>query len=148
MEQVFNNGSRWLKVDFHLHTNADKEFKYTGDNREYLQNYIEALIDKDIKIGCITNHNKFNQNEYKQLKKEAIKNDIFLLPGVELSVADGSNGIHTLIVFDEKDWLNGEDHINKFLDSVFLGIDNRENENARCRSSLLDVLKTLNTLNK
>ncbi len=29
--ELFKNGSRWLRTDFHLHTKKDKEFKYTGE---------------------------------------------------------------------------------------------------------------------
>ncbi len=33
--EIFKNGSVWLKTDFHLHTKADKEFLYHGeDNKE------------------------------------------------------------------------------------------------------------------
>lgn len=38
------------------------------------------------------------------------------MPGVELSVKDGCNGIHTLVVFHE-DWIDNReqaDHINSF----------------------------------
>ena len=33
---VFKNGSVWLKADFHLHTRADKEFKYDGEENEFI----------------------------------------------------------------------------------------------------------------
>jgi len=149
LSEIFKNGSRWLRVDFHLHTSEDKEFKYHGEEKTYVEQYINKLVEKEIKVGTITNHNKFNRHEYKKLKKEAKEKDILLLPGVELSVADGANGIHALIVFNEDEWLeNGDDRINQFLDSVFLGIDNRENENARCKYSLLQVLDTLERMNR
>ena len=31
---IFCNGMRWFRADFHLHTKADKEFKYTGEPSE------------------------------------------------------------------------------------------------------------------
>ena len=98
----FLYGSRWLRVDFHLHTNADKEFSYEGDMDFYYSNYINALISAEIEVGVITNHNKFDYKEFKALKKTARKKGIFLLPGLELSVNDGANGIHTLIVYIDK----------------------------------------------
>lgn len=64
---------------------------------------------------------------------------------MELSVNDGANGIHCLIVFDNEQWItNGEDYINQFLTSAFEGIANRENENTRCNYNLNDTLKRLN----
>jgi hypothetical protein len=29
--KLFQSGSIWLRADFHLHTKADKEFAYTGE---------------------------------------------------------------------------------------------------------------------
>ena len=40
---IFSHGSRWLRADFHLHTRADKEFSYSGDDEYYLSNYVDAL---------------------------------------------------------------------------------------------------------
>jgi hypothetical protein len=33
----FQNGAEWARVDFHLHTNADKEFKFTGDSDQTIR---------------------------------------------------------------------------------------------------------------
>jgi hypothetical protein len=120
-DKFFPNGSRWLRADFHLHTQADKEFIHTGDENYYLSNFVDNLKRARIELGVITNHNKFDLAEYKALRKTARKKGIFLLPGVELSVNDGANGIHTLIVFHD-DWLaNGQDYINQFLHVAFSG---------------------------
>ena len=141
---AFQNGSRWLRADFHLHTKADKEFVYDGDVDFYYSNYIQRLKEEHIQIGVITNHNKFDIDEYKALKKVAKKENIWLVAGVELSVNDGANGIHTLIVFDDRTWLaNNENYIDQFLTSAFEGVSNRENENTRCNYSLEDLLKKL-----
>lgn len=149
MEGLFTYGSRWLRADFHLHTREDKEFVFSGDGNNYIKDYINKLDEENIKVGVITNHNKFNRHEFKKLKREAGNSGIFLLPGVELSIADGSNGVHALIVFDEDEWLaNGEDSINKFLDSAFLGVKNREHANTRCKLSLLETIRTLEGIGK
>ena len=73
---AFQNGSRWLRADFHLHTKADKEFVYDGDVDFYYSNYIQRLKEEHIQIGVITNHNKFDIDEYKALKKVAKKENI------------------------------------------------------------------------
>jgi len=31
MDSLFQNGSVWLRADFHLHTKADKDFTYKGE---------------------------------------------------------------------------------------------------------------------
>lgn len=120
---LFVNGSVWLRADFHLHTNADKEFKYSGEPQNYVSSYIQRLKDEDIHVGIITNHNKFDFEEYKTLRKAAKKENIWLVSGVELSVGDGSNGIHTLIAFDEHNWLTpSENFIEQFLFSSDLAV--------------------------
>lgn len=146
---MFDNGCEWLRCDFHLHTRKDKEFQYLGEDNSFVNDYVSALNKKDINIGIITNHNKFDLAEYKALKKAAGKKDIYILPGVELSVKDGKNGIHTLIIFNPDDWLlNGENHIDNFLTAAFQGISNRENENTCCNLDLNNLLVELEKIDK
>lgn len=140
---VFQYGATWLRADFHLHTNKDKEFLYSGAPMEYYDRYIVHLVAEKIQIGVITNHNKFDKEEFKELRKKAKKENIWLLPGVELSVNDGSKGIHCLVVFDESSWLGHENYIAQFLTSAFEGIHNPENENQRCNYNLEQLLKKL-----
>jgi len=83
--KVFVEGAQWTRTDFHLHTRADREFKYAGDDNFYNSNYVEALEKAQIRLGVITNHNKFDFEEFKALRKTAQKKGIALLPGVELS---------------------------------------------------------------
>ncbi len=142
---IFENGAIWLRADFHLHTKADKEFTYTGNENDFCRLYVEQLKSQNINVGVITNHNKFDKNEFVALRKKALKEGIGLFAGVELSVNDGANGIHCLLVFDFEKWcINGEDFINQFLTAAFEGIANRENENTRCKYNFETVLQKLN----
>lgn len=141
----FPQGSRWLRADFHLHTIADKEFSFTGEADYYYSDYVQALKDAGIDVGVITNHNKFDFDEFKALKKTAGKKGVFLLPGVELSVNDGANGIHTLIVFSEQ-WLeNGNDYISPFITTMFPGkaAPEYQNENGRSDKNILQMIEEL-----
>lgn len=141
----FPNGSRWLRADFHLHTNADKEFSYSGEDNSFVSDYVNALHDSGIRVGVITNHNKFASGEFKALRKKARKKDIYLLPGVELSVNDGSNGIHVLVVFSESWLADGNDYISPFVMTMFPGKSpsEYENENARSDKNILQVVEEL-----
>lgn len=144
-KNIFENGATWLRADFHLHTKADKEFSFAGNENDFVRLYIEKLKEQNINLGVITNHNKFDKGEYVALRKKALKENIGLFAGVELSVNDGANGIHCLIVFDYDKWcINGENFIDQFLTSAFEGIANKENENTRCRYNLETVLHRLN----
>ncbi len=142
---IFEYGSRWIRADFHLHTRADKEFKFDGEGDRFVSSYVEGLQAAGIGLGVITNHNKFDVGEFKALRRKARKAGIGLLPGVELSVNDGSNGVHTLIVFSDE-WLEGgNDYINQFLGVAFSGKvpSQYEQENGRSNDDLLATLKKL-----
>lgn len=144
-EIFFGHGSRWLRADFHLHTQSDREFTDAGSDSDFVQRYVSALKSAGIGIGVITNHNKFDREEFKALRKAARKENIYLLPGVELSVNDGRNGIHTLVVFREE-WMDNRenaDHINCFLNVAFAGQPNFENKNARSNHDLLGTIREL-----
>ncbi len=146
----FAHGSRWVRADFHLHTRRDKEFKDTSSDKDFVAQYISALKQTDIRVGVVTNHNKFDRVEFKALRIAAKQEDIYLLPGVELSVKDGRNGIHTLIAFHE-DWIDNHeniDHINGFLGLTFAGQSNYENNNARSNHDLLETLRELDKFAK
>lgn len=146
---MFTNGTKWVRADFHLHTRADKEFTYEGADDRFVSDYIEKLKREKISVGAITNHNKFVVSEYKGIKRKAKQEGITILPGVELSVKEGENGIHCLIIFKEDHWIKGDkEYINDFLNEVFKGIDNREHQNTRCNKDLLGTIKALNSFNK
>ncbi|MDR0330155.1 MAG: hypothetical protein LBH93_00380, partial [Chitinispirillales bacterium] len=149
MASLFQNGSMWLRADFHLHTKADKEFNYSGVENDYVNAYVRKLVEQDIRVGVITNHNKFDIGEYKAISKRAHKEQIYVLPGVELSVNDGANGVHALVIFDPHDWLDGSnDYINQFITTNFVGKHNFENSNGRSNNSLKETLEQLDSLNK
>lgn len=144
-ENFFPHGNRWVRADFHLHTCQDKEFDYKGEPSAFTGEFVDRLEQEAVGVGVITNHNKFDFEEFKSLRKAAKKRGIFLLPGVELSVNDGANGIHALIVFERNAWAKDKDWINPFLESAFHGTDvtDRGNENARCGWSLTTLLEEL-----
>lgn len=147
--KIFENGSSWLRADFHLHTKADKEFIYNGEENAFISSYVDKLDEQHIKVATITNHNKFDFGEYKALSKKARKKEIYVLPGIELSVNDGSNGIHCLVVFNPTDWLNNStDFINQFLTQTFAGKANYENENGRSNDNLIETIKKLDAFEK
>ena len=141
---VFDAGLELIKADFHLHTQKDKEFSYTGEQNDFVKSYIDALKQANIGVGVLTNHNKFDKDEYKAIKKRANREGIFILPGVELTVKEGANGVHTLIVFNPDEWLeNGNNHIQTFLTAAFATVSNPENRNTKCTYDLKNVLEKL-----
>lgn len=146
--KMFEHGLEWVRADFHLHTHKDKEFTYSGEENSFIKEYLDKLVTEGIGIGVITNHNKFDIGEYKALRRAGKRKDVFILPGVELSVREGS-GIHALIVFHPEEWImDGENYIEQFLMEAFAGIANRENKNARCKYDIRNLINTLNSYGK
>jgi len=145
-----SKGAKWIRADFHLHTRADEKwFKYAGEGNSFVNDYVQKLKEENIGVGIITNHNKFNKDEYKAIRKKAKKENIYILPGVELNVKEGQNGIHTLIVFEPETWLeNGVDYINQFLtktappdEADFRHNSGRSNDDFTNTITLLDSYK-------
>lgn len=143
---LFPRGAEWARVDFHLHTKADKQFRFEGDSEEFRKKFIAGLQDADIALGVITNHNKFDAEEFRSLQTFAASKDIKLLPGVELSIGDGQKGVHTLIVFSDEWLTRKDDHINPFLTTVFEGKlpSEYEHEDGRTTTSIDQTIKKLN----
>ena len=75
----FRNGSTWVRADFHMHTHADKEFDYSEQSSGFVSAYVAALKAACIQVGVITNHNKFDRNEFKALSKASKKEEILTL---------------------------------------------------------------------
>ncbi len=117
---MFESGMETIRVDFHLHTKSDKEFKYNGDDNSFIKDYVKKLQESNIKIGIITNHNRFNYEEYKAIRKEARKHNIMILPGVEICTHDGKNGIHVLFVVNHNDYFKEhKEALNNAINKLF-----------------------------
>jgi len=143
-KNIFQNGATWLRADFHLHTKADKkEFLYLGNDNDFCRLYVEKLKEQNINAGVVTNHNKFDKNEFVALRKKSLKEGIGLFAGVEFSLKEG---IHILVVFDDK-WYQGEtDNINKFLENAFYAIPNYDKPNYP--NSNFNLKETVEALDK
>ena len=64
---MFESGLQYVRADFHLHTLKDKEFTYSGESTSFVGDYVSALKNASINVGIITNHNKFDIEEYLSL---------------------------------------------------------------------------------
>jgi len=120
---IFLHGAAWLRADFHLHTQADAEFKKGTYPHSFQQDYIDQLKRMEIRVAVITNHNKFDLEEFKALRKMAEREEIYLIPGIEFSIQGGAKGLHILIVFDDTWIYNKENrnYIQDFIIAAFTG---------------------------
>jgi len=139
---LFVNGAAWLRADFNLHTKVESKSGYDADENCCFA-YVNELAKADIRVGIITNHNRFDSNEFRALRETATKNDILLLPGVELSLNEGANGIHIIVVFSDE-WL--ENHrISTFIASMFSGkvVSEYQNENGKSDKNIQQIMEEL-----
>ena len=112
MEHNESNGSKWWKIDFHVHTPAsddygkgDAQIKNHTTEEEILKSAIIAELDAIV----IADHNSGNwidklKIKYNEIKTAAVKPEWFreltIIPGVEITVANTGSRVHLLAVFD------------------------------------------------
>src|SRR6266496_2604446 len=102
-------GSRWHKIDFHLHTPGVDSFAALNginydspvDQQMTAEAYAAQLKSARIEIAAITDYNGIRQPWFNLIKAAAGALGITVLPGAELSLSEGKNGVHILAVFPE-----------------------------------------------
>lgn len=48
---MFETGLEFVRADFHLHTCKDKEFSFSGEQNDFVKNYVAALEQAEINIA-------------------------------------------------------------------------------------------------
>ena len=131
--KLFKHGATWVRTDFHLHTIKErdasrKELRTEWKNEdgtyreeEFVNAFVARLRAEEIRVACITNHDHLDYREYKAIAKLAAKDDILVLPGIELNTHAGSDGVHTLVIFNPDDWDAADTRIANFLNGQFPG---------------------------
>ncbi len=117
----FSDGASWLRVDLHLHSPHAETFRLPDgsnlnnakDRPKIIQAYIQQLQAHNIKIGAITDYQQIRKDWFLSLQDAARQADIFIFPGVELSINFGRK-IHILVIFDLDQDL---DAVNRFIQS-------------------------------
>jgi hypothetical protein len=117
LEKIVSTG---LKVDFHIHSYASKHRESddcvdlsTIDN---LNKLIEQLNNRKINMCSISDHDNFDMEIYKKLKKEEKKGSIKkVFPAVEFSVVYEKKVLHIITIFDDSD----EEKISKIHSYLF-----------------------------
>ena len=109
----YSVGSRWWKIDFHVHTPESKDFGH-GDAaqknataRDWLKSAMRAGLDAVV----VTDHNTgmFVDPLKVELKRISVERPdwyrpLVIFPGVEITVANAGERIHVLAILDpEKD---------------------------------------------
>ena len=142
MESKYQKGSQWRKWDLHLHTPSSYDY---GDKSVTNDDIIDTLKDNEISVAAITDHHQMDVERIKMLQDLGQKNDITILPGIEiLSDARGSEPVHFIGIFPEDCKL---DHIwgqiqNRTAISKIVGEGKKANE-VYC-----DLLETIDLIHE
>ena len=108
-------GSEWRKWDLHLHTPSSFDYKYKSVTNEDI---IQTLKSNEISAAVITDHHRINVKKIKELVELGKKENILILPGIELrSELGGRELIHFIGIFPSEnidhvwDRIKGELHL-------------------------------------
>lgn len=92
------NGSEWRKWDLHFHTPSSPDYKNKSITN---QNIVDSLIEQDISVVAITDHNYIDEVRIKDLRSKA-NDKLVILPGVEIRTECGAGeNIHIIGIFSE-----------------------------------------------
>ena len=120
-------GAEWVRVDLHLHSPGVDSFILPAgvnlnseeDRQKIIKQYVEKLKKANIKLAAITDYNGIRKEWFIPIKKEASTHEIYILPGVELSLegagVGGKYGLHLLIILEDNVDIDG---FNTFLHSL------------------------------
>ena len=95
-ELVIVKGGISLKIDLHCHTKQVKLGDGPGRNVS-LEQFRQKIIDANVKIVAITNHNAFDYDQY-VLLKGAVAGECAVWPGVEIDILGRNGGKNHLII--------------------------------------------------
>ncbi|MDR1979081.1 MAG: hypothetical protein LBQ42_10155 [Synergistaceae bacterium] len=142
MQEIFKHGSTWLRADFLLRTPADSEFQYSSGAGDFVEACVDALQKAEIRVGVVASRNRLDLEEFRALRKLALEKEIFLLPGVELLLNEGANGVRAVVVFCD-DWIRGSGYVDSLI-GVVLGKDGgKDGTNTRTGEGVLDIIELL-----
>lgn len=135
------NGTKWYKVDFHMHTNASSDY---NDLTYSHRNWLLKCMEKELDCVVISDHNTGKNidainNEYNLMKNENLENfrELIIFPSIELTV---NSGVHLLVIFPE---YSTSSKITSFLGTVRIN-GNEGDINAITQESLTNVLNIAN----
>lgn len=136
-----------LKVDFHIHSISSnhKDKKIVSDGTiENLPILISKLVENEVNMVSITDHDNFDYNLYIKLKEQELIDNCIkkVLPGIEFSVKIESEVLHIIALFN--------DNSNSNLQSIQSDIFNKEInkplydlENAFSEEKFISILRKI-----
>lgn len=85
-----------MRIDLHCHTKKVKSGEADTRNVE-VEKFIEKIVDSNVKIVAITNHNHFDYPQYKEFR-DSVDEYCAVWPGVELDIQGVKGKYHLIII--------------------------------------------------
>jgi len=145
------NGAIWRKVDLHLHSPASPSFHQldgvdpstsSGANT-LVQTYVSHLVDAGIAVAAITDYNCVHVDWFEPIRDLAAQSNVYVFPGVEISIAYGKHGLHVLAIFPSSSRLTDLNTMLRSLDKqpgVPLVNQYGQHRDLELRDNLVDTL--------
>lgn len=111
-----------MKIDIHVHTKKTK----SGDSQKRnidAEQFVKIIMNTEVKILAITNHNHFDINQYHDFVSKA-SGICQIWPGVELDIIENNRRGHLLVIVNPKN----ADRLSEKL-SELLKVSNEEKFN-------------------
>lgn len=102
-----NNYSDWFKIDLHIHTDKSNQIKPHDYDGVFDINVLkQKLIDNDVKVFSLTDHNIINVDAYEKYYNDFVEGNPILFLGCEFDIkVEQSDSTfltyHTLLTFGE-----------------------------------------------
>jgi len=106
-----SNGSKWWKIDFHVHTPASDDYG-RGDaqikNHTTEEEILKSAMSAELDAILIADHNSGEwidklKTKYQEIKEDTVKpewfRELIVLPAVEITIDGSGNRSHLLAVF-------------------------------------------------
>ena len=128
-------GSRWWRLDLHVHSPRSYDFKDEPDeNTDSMIRWLEAARDAGIDAIAVTDHNTAEAISLVQEAVLKIDGAPVVFPGVELTAGDGC---HLLILMDPT---RNQQHVDALLARLKVPVDERGKHTARSTQSIEEIL--------
>lgn len=117
--------SDWFKVDLHIHTDFSNKIKINDYDGVFDLEVLKLrLIENDVKLFSLTDHNIINNAAYENYYNEYQQGDPILLVGCEFDIRVEQNDksfltYHTLLIFNESSFEKANE-LSSIIESHFL----------------------------
>ncbi len=89
----------FMRIDLHAHTQKCK--KGDGAKRNIApQAFVDKMSEQNVKVCAITNHNKFDEAEYKKIVE--LSPELTIFPGIELDIDFHDERRHIVLICNPK----------------------------------------------